>query len=107
MIGAGQLGMITSEKLANGLQLEFTNDRMNRIRTLKLPDQSGIEYVYNAVNLKEIHRITNNKRTYSYLEEKHNTACQIMEVSLPGNNGKVNFNYDLLGRCNQNLFTDL
>ena len=24
-----------------------------------------------------------------------------MEVSLPGNNGKVNFNYDLLGRCNQ------
>jgi len=38
------LGMITSEKLANGLQLEFTYDRMNRIRTLKLPDQSGVEY---------------------------------------------------------------
>ena len=45
-------GQLLSEKLAHGLKISYTYDRIGRPRTVTLPDQTGYEYIYNALDLK-------------------------------------------------------
>jgi len=92
-------GDLKKETLSNGLSIEYTYDRIGRVRTLTLPDRTGIEYVYNAVDLKEIHRIVDGGRTYSHRELEHSLSGQITQASPPGNNGSIDYRFDPLDRC--------
>ena len=93
------LGELETEKLGNGLKLEYAYDQASRICQVRLPDQTGIEYVYDAVYLKEIHRLVNNKRTYAHIDQKHSLSGQIIQSKPPGNHDEVHYGYDLVGRC--------
>lgn len=50
-------GQISTEILENGLKSEYLFDDLGRKTTLILPDKSRIDYLYNALFLKEIQRI--------------------------------------------------
>ncbi|WP_068466632.1 RHS repeat-associated core domain-containing protein [Candidatus Protochlamydia phocaeensis] len=93
------LGQVIGEKLGNGLNLAYCFDRAGRARFVILPDQTGIEYVYNALDLKEIHRLKEGKRLYSHIESFHNLSGLTTEAQLVGQNGGIHYQYDALNRC--------
>ena len=90
---------LRKETLANGLSVEYTYDRTGRARTLLFPDQTGVEYVYNAVDLKEIYRLKQGQRTYVHRDLEHSLAGQITKAEPPGNHGTIAYHFDPLGRC--------
>jgi len=92
-------GELVEEKLGNGLVTTFTYDLLERPTRMTLPDKSAIEYVYNAMDLKEIHRVSNGSRTYSHYNTEHNLAGVVTEAALPGDNGTIHYQYDQLNRC--------
>lgn len=92
-------GNLKRETLANGLSIDYTYDRTGRARTILFPDQTGIEYVYNSVDLKEIHRLINGKRAYTHRDLEHSLSGQVTKSSLPGHGGTVNYRFDFAGRC--------
>ena len=92
-------GELQKETLGNGLTLNYTYDNTGRARTVTFPDQTGVEYCYNAVDLKEIHRLINGKQTYTHRDLIHSLSGEILQEELPGKNGITNYSYDTLGRC--------
>jgi len=93
-------GHLKEEKLGNGLVSKFTYDLLERPTSMTLPDQSAIEYVYNAMDLKEIHRISNNgSRSYSHYNTHHNLSGVLTQAKLPGESGEIQYQYDQLNRC--------
>lgn len=92
-------GELEKETLGNGLTLHYTYDKTGRARTVTFPDRTGVEYCYNAVDLKEIHRLINGKRTYTHRDLAHSLSGEILQEALPGENGITNYSYDPLGRC--------
>lgn len=93
------MGQLIQEKLGNGLVLKYTYDKLGRTRAVHFPDQTGVEYVYGAVDLKEVHRLVGGKRTYAQMNQKHGLNGQIIEAKLVGSNGKIEYGYDGMGRC--------
>ncbi len=93
------LGQLVKENFGNGLSVQYQYDKTGRVRYIVLPDQTGIEYVYNAVDLKEVHRLIAGQRTYSHFDLCHNLSGQVTQVRLPGNNGEGRYHYNALGRC--------
>ena len=87
-------GELQEETLGNGLSLQYTYDKTGRPRTITFPDQTGVEYIYDAVDLKEVHRLINGKRTYKHLNQAHTLAGQVTKAQLAGNNGEINYTYD-------------
>jgi YD repeat-containing protein len=57
---------LVRETPENGLDVGYTYDLTGRARTLIFPDQTALEYVYNAVDLKEIRRIIDGKIAYTH-----------------------------------------
>jgi RHS repeat-associated protein len=92
-------GEMRKETLANGLTLHYTYDRTGRARTITFPDQTGIEYVYNAVDLKEIYRLMNGQRTYVHKDLEHSLSGQVTKAKLPGKSGVIAYHFDPMGRC--------
>lgn len=92
-------GEMKKETLANGLSLEFTYDQTGRARRVMFPDQTGIEYVYNAVDLKEIYRLIHGERTYEHKDLEHSLSGQITKARLPGHNGEILYQFNPLDRC--------
>lgn len=92
-------GRLEKETLANGLTLNYTYDRTGRARTITFPDGTGLEYVYNAVDLQEIHRLIDKKRTYSHFDTVHSLSGQILQANPPGNNSPITYCFDPLDRC--------
>ena len=68
---------------------------------MELPNSSGFEYGYDAVNLKEIHRLKNGERIYSHYDLTHNTSGLTTSARLPGENGVIHFGYDQLSRLTE------
>ena len=91
-------GNLLSEKLGHGLSLSYTYDQMERPKTIELPDQTGIEYTYDACNLTHIHRMIEGKCVYTHLNLKHTLDGQPTQTVLPGGT-QVNYCYDTFGRC--------
>lgn len=91
-------GDIISEALGNGLTLGFAYDRLGRIRTILLPDKTGVEYLYDAVNTREICRLIDGHRKYSHQFLNRNLAGQVEKIQLPGHCGLVGHAYDGMGR---------
>ena len=92
-------GDLIQETLANGLGLHYNYDRTGRARTVTFPDQTGIDYLYNAVDLKDIYRLNHKHRTYAHLDLEHSLSGQITKAQPPGNNGTISTQFDLLDRC--------
>ncbi len=90
---------LKKEILANGLFAEYSYDRTGRALTLLFPDQTGIEYVYNAVDLKSIYRLNKGKRTYSHKYINHSLSGQVTQAKLPGNNETIYYQFDAQDRC--------
>lgn len=51
-------GQIASERLENELEIGYTFDALGRKTSIKLPDQSRIDYLYDSLFLKEVQRKT-------------------------------------------------
>lgn len=92
-------GNLKKETLANGLTLDYTYDRTGRAHTITFPDQTGIEYIYNAVDLREIYRIVNGQRTYVHRDLEHSLSGEVTKTELPGKNGVMAYHFDSLRRC--------
>ena len=92
------LGQLTQETLGHGLSLQYAYDRTGRARLIMLPDKTGIEYIYHAADLKEVHRLVNGRRTYSYFDQHHTLDGQVTQSQLP-NGQLIRYSYDALGRC--------
>ena len=92
-------GELESETLGNGLKLGYTYDRDSRIRQVILPDKTGIECIYDAAYLKEVHRLVKGKKTYVHADLIHNLTGQVTHAKPPGKGDQVHYTYDLLGRC--------
>lgn len=91
------LGQLAQEKLGNGLILTYTYDYVGRPQTMTLPDQTSVEYVYGASDLKEIRRWKNQERTYTHYEQTHNLSGNPkLELLISGRTSK--YSYDKLGR---------
>jgi len=84
---------LTSETLENGLTIGYEADALGRKTKLILPDQSFVEYVYDAVDLREVHR---NGYIHSYASI--DTHGNLLESRLPYQAGVINFSYDKLNR---------
>ena len=90
---------LQTEILANGLSLHYTYDQTGRARTITYPDQTGTEYIYNAIDLKEIRRLINGQCAYVHSDLEHSLAGQITLAKPPGNNGTISYAFDSLGHC--------
>lgn len=93
-------GRLQEETLCNGLGMKYFYDSANQLTQIELPDQSGIEYTYDAASLKGVHRLKNKQKIYSHLYQEHDKAGNLLQAqtihSLP-----VRYKYDSLKRATQ------
>ncbi|CAF23463.1 RHS repeat-associated core domain-containing protein [Candidatus Protochlamydia amoebophila] len=94
-----QMGRMIQEKLGNGLILAYQYDRLGRAILITLPDQTTIEYQFSAVDLKAVHRLVNEKYSYTHKDLEHNLQGAPIKSQPPGENGLVHYQYDSLDRC--------
>jgi RHS repeat-associated protein len=92
-------GQLTEEIFGNGLKVAFTCDLFDRNTLVTLPDQTQIEYIYDPLHLKEIHRVVNRQRLYSQYNVDYNSAGIIERELRPGEVGGQSYQYDALNRC--------
>ncbi len=90
---------LREELLPNKLLSKYTYDRIGRVVKLQLPDSSFIEYDYQGLLLQHIHRKDKSgaikyTHTYDQYDQSHN----LLAMTLPGNAGKVAFDYDCLNQ---------
>ncbi len=97
-------GQLNYEIQSNGLRTDYAYDKSGRVRFVYLPDETGIEYIYDAVDLKEVYRLKNGQRIYGHLNQSHDLTGQITQAKLAGKNGELQYSYDQLGRC-VNIFS--
>jgi len=96
---------LKKETLANGLAIDYAYDSVGRPLVITLPDGSGMEYVYRANQLKEVHRLSQEKQrlcSHSYLAfdlEGKQTLAQLV-----GNAGQAKYVYDVMGRTKSLLY---
>jgi len=93
---------LEKEILDSGLTVQYTYDRLGRPIQTILPDQSFVEYLYDASNLKKISR----KDCKGVLRYEHQYLAydgtgRAITVQLPGAAGTIQYQYDLLGRLVQ------
>lgn len=93
------LGQLTMETLGHGLAMQYTYDPVGRVRHVTLPDQTQVDYQYDAVHLKSIQRLKAGTSAYTYHKTAYNLSGQATKVQLPGENGYLDAQYDVLGRC--------
>lgn len=89
---------LQSETLDTGLTLAYTYDQLDRPLTMTLPDQSTIQYVYNAHNLTAVNRIRDGQLLYSHQYTGYDQAGNLLQVQLPGQAGTISYQYDILQR---------
>jgi RHS repeat-associated protein len=91
------MGRMRQEIAGNGFIVNFDYDRSNRLSNVQFPDDSSVQYVYDAAYLKEIHRRKNGKLLYSHLEQTHDLAGRTKEIKLI-NGLTCRYDHDLIGR---------
>jgi RHS repeat-associated protein len=81
-----------SEQLGSGLNFSYRYDPRGRVLKLTLPDETTVEYSYDAVNLRTVTRRNGKNRnscTYHF-----NLSGRISEIELPNTLGSIKFTYD-------------
>lgn len=89
---------LTQEIFEHGLSLEYQHDLLDRLCEVTLPDDTGIDYLYNAIDLKKINRKINQQISYSHHNEEYDLSGKIVKAILPGKIGEINYLYDSGGR---------
>lgn len=93
---------LSQEILGNGLSVSYNYDRLGRPTEVLLPDNSGIEYVYQSAHLKAVNRITSSKQElYSHLYKSYDQAGNVTSAQMIGQAGTLNYQIDTLGRVVQ------
>jgi RHS repeat-associated protein len=91
------MGQLLDETLGTGIKLSYAYDRVGRMATITLPDESNIEYIYGASHLKKIRRLKQGAVIYRYQEKGHNlSGLPAQEISI--RNSIKQLSYDQLGR---------
>lgn len=90
-------GNLASETLATGYTLSYTYDPLDRPITIQLPDQSAINYLYNADQLITVERIKEGQVIYSH-HYRYDLAGNSIEQKHLGQVGTTTTQYDLLQR---------
>ncbi len=86
-------GHLIKEKLANDLAVEYTYDYFGRPIVVTLPDQSIIEYEFDACNLLNVQR-----NDYRCDYKTYDTVGRPKEIMLPYECGAMNVDYSISGR---------
>lgn len=92
------MGRMTSETLGNGLKMTYGYDRLSRPTHVQLPDGSGVEYVYDAAFLKEVHRIKDQNRVYSHIYQERDLSGAVLKTHQVNQIKSTTYTYDLLRR---------
>lgn len=90
---------VVAETLGNGLSLLNYYDLQGRRQQLTLPDNSAIQYVFDAAYLKQIDRVTDSSQLlYSHIYKEYSPSGTLLSSSLIGDLGDLAFTYDDQGR---------
>lgn len=93
---------IVEETLGNDLTLKNQYDLQGRRTLLTLPDQSGVEYIYDAAFLRSINRISAQyRREYSHQYKDYDLSGQLMRSEMIGNLGDLDFLRDEKARLKE------
>lgn len=85
-------GRLTSETLGNGVTLRYAYDRMDRPTQVLLPDNSAINYQYDALHLRQVEH-----KGYVHEYLSYDLAGSLLEENLC-DKSRVYYSCDLLGR---------
>lgn len=89
---------LIEEILGNGIKLSYAYDRQGRLLATTLPDQSSIVYMYNAVDLLAVKRLSSSGEKQYEQTYQYDLGGNLREKQLPFNLGTVTQSYDLLNR---------
>ena len=91
-------GNMQAETLGNSLQMKYAYDSVGRTTRCTLPDNSHIDYVYEAAFLKEIHRSVKGTDQYVHRYTGYDKSGVVTGMKLPKSAGQVAYTYDLKQR---------
>lgn len=90
---------LNGETLGNGLRVDFAYDCMGRPIAIKLPDQTSVEYHYDATRLEKVKRLDSLGNTaYTHHYQKYAQGGLLMHEVYAGKVGEGGYNYDVMGR---------
>ena len=94
-----QANRIICETFGTGVSNRYDYDRIGRPLHVTLPDGSGVDYVYDASNLKEVIRVeASGTSPYRHFYGGYDLSGRATKVSLAGKCGEITYGYDLVGR---------
>lgn len=92
------LGKVTKDMLANGIEISKYYDRQGRLVNLTLPDDTAIEYVYDAARLTSVHRLdAEGTIQYSHHYKEFSEEGRPTKMTLPANAGSLSLSWDKRG----------
>jgi RHS repeat-associated protein len=104
--------LLLLEKITGPLgsyQVSCVYDGEGKIQTLKLPDDSSINYTYDGPFVKAISRVQSGKELYKHQVASRDLMGNVLEEILPGKGGKRKQSWDRAGRRTEistSFFTD-
>jgi len=95
-------GQIELEESRKDIFLTNTYDFKGRKTQIKLPDNSEVNYLYNALYLEEIHRIhPDPHKCYKHHYSKYDLEGNLLTLELIKGLGQVIYKYDAQGRITE------
>lgn len=91
-----EYGRIRKEVMANGLQIGYQLDNLDRPLKYSLPFSGSINYTYNGYNLSKINRRSTN--SYSISLDKYSWQGRAISINFDDIHEKQELSLDLLGR---------
>ncbi len=85
---------LTSELLANGLELQYTYDNLGRLIEVDLPDKTGIDYSYDAAYLRKVKR--RSITSYEHLYSRYDLSGNLLEETTPC--GQISYQWTALNQ---------
>ena len=92
-------GYLVKETLGSGYTLHNTYDSMGRRKELVLPDQSSVQYTYDALYLRHVQRLTPSREiAYRHSFNVYDLTGALLEETLIGNLGTLARQYNSCGQ---------
>ncbi len=91
-------GQLIEERFNHGLSTGYRYDHMGRLTALSLPDQSTVEYKYDAFHLRQVDRSSKGALLYTHRYSAYDPSSLLLQERLIGLSEEVNYTYDQAGR---------
>lgn len=92
-------GRLWLEQLAHGQTIEYKYDWLDRPLHVAFTDGSGVDYVYNCMQLKKLDRKSvSGEILYTHTNQTHDLFGNVLRMTLPEKAGIEISTYDALGR---------